>query len=242
MKGIILAAGRGSRMGSATDKMPKCKTEFRGKPLLHWQLQALEEGGVGELAIVRGYLAETFRESVRYFENLRWADSNMVVSALSANEWLESDTCILSYSDIIYSSDVVKRVSECSAEIVISYDPNWLSLWQERFENPLDDAETFLLNDEGYLREIGNRTDDIENIQGQFMGLIKTTPKGWRDMARYLASCSSGDVDRMDMTSLLARLIAEGVKIAAVPIIDPWYEFDSLSDLQLYERQDAANV
>ena len=34
MKGIILAAGRGSRMGVLTDERPKCLTELAGRTLL----------------------------------------------------------------------------------------------------------------------------------------------------------------------------------------------------------------
>ncbi len=34
MKAIILAAGRGSRMGMLTDAQPKCMTLLRGKSLL----------------------------------------------------------------------------------------------------------------------------------------------------------------------------------------------------------------
>lgn len=242
MKGIILAAGRGSRMGAATDNMPKCMTEFRGKTLLDWQLEALETGGVDELAIVRGYLAETFVQAVRYFDNPRWAGSNMVASALSASSWLENDTCVLSYSDIVYTSRVVQRVCDSEGDIVISYDPNWLPLWSARFENPLSDAETFEIDHNGRLLEIGNRTDDAKNIQGQFMGIVRTTPKGWKEMSTYLASCATEEVDRMDMTSLLARLIKSGVRINTVAIDDEWFEFDSVSDLHLYERQDTKNV
>ena len=34
---------------------------------------------------------------------------------------------------------------------------NWLELWSKRFENPLDDAETFKINEGGYLLEIGQK-------------------------------------------------------------------------------------
>ena len=39
MKAIILAAGRGSRMGNLTEEKPKCLIDFRGRPLLNWQLK-----------------------------------------------------------------------------------------------------------------------------------------------------------------------------------------------------------
>ena len=58
MKAILLAAGRGSRMGSLTQDMPKCLTPLHGKPLLEWQLKALREAGCNSIGMVRGYRAE----------------------------------------------------------------------------------------------------------------------------------------------------------------------------------------
>ncbi len=43
MKGIILAAGRGSRMKTLTDERPKCLVELDGRPLLDYQINALSD-------------------------------------------------------------------------------------------------------------------------------------------------------------------------------------------------------
>ena len=59
-KAIILAIGRGSRMGDMTSLMPKCRTLFKGKDLIEWQIESLNNKFIDELAIVTGYLSETF--------------------------------------------------------------------------------------------------------------------------------------------------------------------------------------
>ena len=59
MKAVILAAGRGSRMGGRTEAKPKCLSVLAGKTLLDWQLEALRAAGIGDIGIVRGYLGET---------------------------------------------------------------------------------------------------------------------------------------------------------------------------------------
>ena len=46
MKGIILAAGRGSRMGVLTDERPKCLTVLAGRTLLEWQIEAMRKAGI----------------------------------------------------------------------------------------------------------------------------------------------------------------------------------------------------
>ena len=43
IKGLILAAGRGSRMDQLTSKYPKCFTELGGKRLIDWQLESFNE-------------------------------------------------------------------------------------------------------------------------------------------------------------------------------------------------------
>ena len=60
MKGIILAAGRGSRMGDLTTNLPKCRTLLHGKELIQWQLDAMKAASINEISVVCGYLAETF--------------------------------------------------------------------------------------------------------------------------------------------------------------------------------------
>ena len=58
MKAIILAAGRGSRMKSFTNTRPKCFAKVKDKRLIDWQLEAIRESEINEIAIVTGYLRE----------------------------------------------------------------------------------------------------------------------------------------------------------------------------------------
>ena len=108
MKAIILAAGRGSRMKRLTEQRPKCLVQLHGKALLDWQLDALRKSGIKQIAIVTGYKREllTNRGLVEFY-NSHWSKTNMVASLACAKEWLKTDECIVSYSDIFYSSAVV---------------------------------------------------------------------------------------------------------------------------------------
>jgi choline kinase len=222
-------------MGSLTEGLPKCRTVFLGKELIHWQLEALGVPEIDHVAIVRGYLADTFDMDVTYFENKKWKTTNMVSSLLVAKSWLEVDECIVSYSDIVYSSKIVNKLLAAKGDIVITYDPNWLELWKLRFENPLVDAETFKLDGDRVI-EIGDRANSIEEIDGQYMGLLKFTTKGWAVVSEFLGEYEADVVGRMDMTTLLQGLIRQGSEVIATAIDEPWYEIDTEHDLEMYAK------
>ena len=235
MKAIILAAGRGSRMGVLTNDQPKCKTELHGRSLIEWQMSSLQEGGVNEIAIVRGYLASNFSYSVKYFENGRWEETNMVMSLAMADKWLREYSCIVSYSDIVFSPASVIALCKAKGDIVITYDPNWYDLWSMRFEDPLSDAETFQVKGDQVI-EIGNQANSIDEIKGQYMGLLKINPAGWKQILEFLGMHTQEQCDKMDMTKLLQGLVESDKMVNAIPINDPWYEVDSEADLEKYSK------
>lgn len=236
MKAIILAAGRGSRMGGATADQPKCLTPLLGRPLLDWQLDALRGAGIERIALVRGYLGEKLaREGLQTFDNPRWAETNMVMSLACASTWLSSDVCLVSYSDIVYPAATARLLAAAQGDIAITYYKDWRRLWEARFKDPLSDAETFRLDAAGRLQDIGARPRNLGEVQGQYMGLLRFTPRGWQCVEGALAGMVAAQRDRLDMTSLLRMLLARGNPIAAVPVQEPWYEVDSQSDLELYQ-------
>ncbi|WP_311884266.1 MULTISPECIES: phosphocholine cytidylyltransferase family protein [unclassified Pseudomonas] len=237
MKAIILAAGRGSRMKSLTDERPKCLVELRGKPLLEWQLESLRAAGISDIAVVTGYKRELLAErGLSAFHNPHWAETNMVSSLACAESWLQGEPCIVSYSDIFYSPVAVQSLINSDATLAVTYAPNWLQLWTERFGDPLLDAETFRLTAAHTLAEIGNKPQSVDDVQGQYMGLLRFTPEGWAEVLRLRAELSPQQRDSMHMTNTLQRVIDAGrVPIAAVAYTGEWGEVDSSEDLSVYQ-------
>jgi choline kinase len=239
MKAIILAAGRGSRMKNLTADRPKCLVEVRGKTLLDWQIHALLSAGIQEIGIVTGYKRELLTlRGLSEFHNARWAQTNMVSSLECAKDWLREESCIVSYSDIFYDAAAVKSLMICTASLAVTYDPNWLTLWTKRFGNPLIDAETFRLTTEHNLAEIGKKPQSIEEVQGQYMGLLRFTPQGWGEVERIRSTLSNDLCDKMHMTATLQKVIeAKKISITAVAYHGEWGEVDSSEDLASYSNK-----
>jgi choline kinase len=237
MRAIILAAGRGSRMRQLTDDRPKCLLLLRGRPLLEWQVEALHGGGVREIGIVTGYRREMLATlGFREFHNPRWQSTNMVSSLECASEWLSAEPCIVSYSDIFFGADAARLLVASDATLAITYDPNWLVLWQRRFDDPLVDAETFRIDAAGRLCEIGGKPSSASEIEGQYMGLLRFTPAAWSEVQRIRANMPTTARDSMHMTGTLQRVIEGGrVPVSTLPYRGDWGEIDSEEDLSTYQ-------
>lgn len=70
MKAMLLAAGRGERMGELTRSLPKPLLEVGGEALIERQLRLLAAAGVAEIVINVSYQADAIRERVG--ERTRW--------------------------------------------------------------------------------------------------------------------------------------------------------------------------
>ncbi len=245
MKGIILAAGRGSRLGERTRERPKCMCTLAGRTLLDRCLETLDQAGIApaDTGIVTGYRADRFDvPGVMYFHNPDWAETNMFVSLTMAREWLKAEPCIVCYSDIVFSADALRSLMDCPAPLAItSYEGYW-ELWEKRMENPLEDLETFCTDAAGRLLEIGQKPEGRGDIQGQFMGLLRFTPESWAWVEETIRHPLPKSVQKLDMTTLLEGMLRRRYPIQTVSTADLWLECDSQRDIEVYEREFAKEL
>ncbi len=240
-KGIILAAGRGSRMGELTSQIPKSLFELNGKPLIETQIEAMTKNDITDVGVVTGYKYELLGGygSVQFFNDC-WHETQMVSSLECASEWLADSNFVVSYSDIFYKKEAVGLLLNQDSEIAITYDVNWLTHWSERFQNPFEDAESFSVSTDGFLSDIGRKNVSLEQINGQFMGLLYFSKGGWSKLQKLRRSNSQKKNKKQDMTNLLQQAISSGdFKVKAVPYFGEWGELDTPSDLSLYVSQQA---
>ena len=238
MKAVILAAGRGRRMSHATTRIPKCMTLLWNRPLLEYQLCAIEESGIKDVSIVCGYKMNSICvNNVSYFRNSHWKTTNMVASMMCAREKLISDACIISYSDIVYNACALKKLMNSEQPISILYMTKWEKIWRLRFENPLLDVESFKINQDGRIYEIGKRTKNIEEIQGQYIGLIKIMPLGFDLLEKTYNRLSLLERRHIDMTSLLSLMIDKSIDIYGIPYDGICLEVDRQEDVNIYESK-----
>jgi choline kinase len=126
--------------------------------------------------------------------------------------------------------------------MVIAADLDWEKLWSLRMDNPLDDAETFKMNQDGFVVELGKKPKSKDEVQAQYMGLIKVSAdKVSAFKAFYHGLDRAGiydgkDFDNMYMTSFIQNLIDSGWKVKPALIHNGWVEVDTVEELILYEK------
>jgi L-glutamine-phosphate cytidylyltransferase len=244
---IILAAGQGTRLRPLTDDIPKCMVEVAGKPLFIRQLETLKKCGIKNIVVATGYKEEVIPgEDVTKIFNKNYATTNMIESLLCAEKYIKGDL-IISYGDIIYSESVLKSLMENKNDIVIASDEEWRPYWESRCEDPLDDAESFEKGEGGKVRSLGKKAKKLEEIEGQYIGLIKLSPVGCTMLKNEYHSCkndikcnnnawnSGRDFKNAYMTDLMNFMASKG-KLHYHPIFRGWFEVDNHKDLYIANK------
>ena len=258
-KAILIAAGRGRRLGNHTDAIPKCLVPVGGKPMLAWQWAGWAAAGIDELVVIRGYLGDVLTRYVEteltprprrvvFVDNHAWPTNNILLSLACARAELDAPT-LLSYSDIIYTPAVAAAVVASPAEIALVVDRLFRDIYVGRTEHPLDEGEVCDTRADGNLHRVGKRSLPPADAVGEFIGLCKLGPQGVRWTADAIDALQAQFAGRDDqpfqrattfrnayLTDLWQHLIDGGRPLAPVFIDGGWREIDTGQDLARAEE------
>jgi choline kinase len=246
LKAIILAAGEGKRLRPLTEKAPKGLVSIFGKSLLEWQIDTYHSCNIHDISIVTGYKGDMIKfPNVTYFRNERYDSTNMVETLFCAREKMV-DSVIVSYGDIVFEKNVLDKLIASKEDYSVIIDKKWERYWKQRFAKPLDDAESLLLDEHDYITEIGQKTDKIEKIQGQYIGLMKFQNDALIFIQKFYDQLKKSGKNPINsqltfeksyMTDFLQGLINEKRRLKAVFTDNGWLELDSMDDFQLYQNK-----
>ena len=236
-KAIILAAGQGTRLRPYTLDRPKCLVEIDGTSLLERQLAVLSAENIRQVVLIGGYRADMLElpETHRRV-NARYAQTNMVWTLFCAEPDIDGDL-VVSYGDIVYSRHILRELLRSRADIAVIVDLDWEDYWRARHGNPLDDAETLRLHSDGRILEIGRTPDSLDEIEGQYIGLMRFSAAGAVVLkkvfqeAKKAGKLNGTPPEAAYMTDMLQAIIDSGVRVDSVPVRGDWVEVDTVSDL-----------
>ncbi len=205
-------------------------------------IDALAQCGIQDVTLVCGYKPDQLAAfGLRMRHNPDYATTNMVHSLFCAEDLLEGDDVLVVYGDIVFRPRLVSSLVDEDAFISVVVDRSWKRLWEMRMGDPLADAETLRLDPRGFIREIGKRPRSYEEIEGQYVGLIRFSRDALpliRGFWHNLDPDGAHDGRRpaqMYMTSFLQALVDAGHPAKAACVDGGWIEFDTLEDVDAYQ-------
>jgi len=136
MQAIILAAGRGTRLGPLTDTQTKCMVEVCGSTLIERSVQSILDVGIKKIIIVTGYKKEGLTEhlkskfpncDIQFVFNKDYYKTNNIYSLYVVKHLLVQDDTILLESDLIFENSILSQVISDPRKnlVVVDKFKNW---------------------------------------------------------------------------------------------------------------------
>ena len=228
MQGLILAAGRGTRLGASTNSTPKCLLEIGRRPLIEHQLEALAEAGVGPVALIVGYCADEVREVVgiraEYIDNPRWHATNSLYSFSLARPWV-NDSLVVLNCDLLFHPDILNRLLQNGPDC-LAYDS---SSGQGR-----EHMKVKIYKDR--VLDMGKEIP-ADEASGENVGIVYFSKETADEVFRRSEELLAGDGEKQWLGAAV-REVMRGRDIRAVDIAGlPWAEIDFPYDLDRARKE-----
>lgn len=226
MRGIILAAGAGTRLNGSDVVRPKCLAPFDRTPLIQLQLRALRSCGIDDVAVVIGFEGDRVRCScgpgVRFVENPVFATTNSLYSLWLARPLLRDGFVVLN-CDVLFHPAMLADLLDARHEnaLLVSYPTET--------DAPFGDEEMKVCVRRG--RVAGIRKDLPPALtDGENVGIAKFSAAG----AARLVDAMTRIVASGSVTDWAPRAFAEFAVEAPLYAIGtrglPWTEIDTPED------------
>lgn len=132
MRAIILSAGQGSRLLPLTEERPKCLLPLGAKLLIEWQIAALAETGVEDVAVVTGYRADDVAAVLRrlagprlgirtHYNPFHKLADNLATCWLARAE-MDCDFILLNGDTVIEPAGIQRLLASPPAPITVAID------------------------------------------------------------------------------------------------------------------------
>jgi L-glutamine-phosphate cytidylyltransferase len=233
MRGIILAAGKGSRLNGTAGENPKCLVKAGGLTLIERQIRALRNAGIDDIAVVVGCQADQVRRAcghgITYVENSKYAQTNSMYSLWMARPLLFEGFVVLN-CDVLFHPVLLN-------DLLTSRHENALLLaYREADQAPFGDEEMKVQVRCGRVREMSKQMDP-DDADGENLGIVKFGPEGAAELVKIMDRLVAAGGVR-EWAPRAFRELAQVRPLHAIGTRGfPWIEIDFPEDYQRALRE-----
>jgi choline kinase len=225
MRGIILAAGKGSRLNGTLGDKPKCLLRIGDRTLVERQIESLRAVGIDDIGVVVGCQAERVQRTcghrITYVENTRFAQTNSLYSLWLARPLL-LDGFVVMNCDVLFHPQLLDDL------VTARYEDALLIAYSDR---PLGDEEMKIKVRRGCVVDIA-KTLAPDDTDGENLGIVKFGAEG----ARLLTTMLDERVSAGHLRDWAPSAFGDFARRRPLHVIGtrgyPWTEIDFPEDYQ----------
>jgi dTDP-glucose pyrophosphorylase len=232
-KAVLLAAGRGTRLGSLTAKRPKPLLEVAGKPLIAHIVGGMIKSGLREFVVVTGHLAKQLEQWCITFatqnpgvtiQTTRQQHLNGTAGAmLSARSLLtREDRFMFGWGDILMDGSNYPRFAAASQRADCD-----LLLAVNDIDDPWRGAAAYVDSEKRVTRLVEKPPRGTSFTRWNCAGLFSASQSLF-DYLDRLAPSSRGE---LELPQAIAAMIAAGRTVRAFEVQGFWSDVGTTDDL-----------
>ncbi|MDP6456552.1 MAG: phosphocholine cytidylyltransferase family protein [Candidatus Marinimicrobia bacterium] len=234
MKAVILAAGVARRLYPVTLEIPKCLLAVGDHPIIDYQLSSLQSSGVTDVAVVVGYFRGKVEEYLKnsfpaldftFIINEHFFETNTSYSLFLASEYMVNTEIILMNGDVLYPSELLRRVIDSDAANVLAVEVK-----------PCGREEVKIIEGENNRVVAIGKELIQENALGEFIGVAKLSSEF---SSRLVTSLDHliGAGGKVDYFEAAIELLLSETEVFYENVSDlPCIEIDFAEDLEKAEK------
>ena len=222
MRAILLAAGRGSRLGPLAEHIPKALLECGGQTLIERTIKSYTESGIDDIIVgvgwkghkVRKHIEQAFHnEAIRIVDvpNYMHGPLQTLVTSLESN----NEPCIIGPADSIIDSSILLELIESykqqSNDLIIAVD------------REASHGTDVYINESGDVSGLGSKK--VGKYLGKSAMLVVTS-------SNFLDLCKDALAGGMQtIASVINHAIELELSINHAGVTGEWFDIDSIRDL-----------